>query len=228
MSDFDIKKIEKIIHYGFKDKENLKTAFTHSSYANEHGVKSNQRLEYLGDSILNFSVAEYLYNNFDVEEGQMSKWRSKMVNSDNLANIIETLELDKYLLLGKSFGKQEPAKSIKEDLFESLVGAIYVDSSLEKAKRFIFRFINIKKSVKKKDVDYKTVLQEEVQKVKGANLVYFTYEIPKQPGNFCAEIYINDVFVARSTGTTKKQAQIDCAKIALKDKVLLKQIIKGE
>lgn len=228
MSDFDIKKIEKIIHYGFKDKENLKTAFTHSSYANEHGVKSNQRLEYLGDSILNFSVAEYLYNNFDVEEGQMSKWRSKMVNSDNLANIIETLELDKHLLLGKSFGKQEPAKSIKEDLFESLVGAIYVDSSLEKAKRFIFRFINIKKSVKKKDVDYKTVLQEEVQKVKGANLVYFTYEIPKQPGNFCAEIYINDVFVARSTGTTKKQAQIDCAKIALKDKVLLKQIIKGE
>ena len=228
MADFDIKKIEKIIHYGFKDKENLKTAFTHSSYANEHGVKSNQRLEYLGDSILNFAVAEYLYNNFDVEEGQMSKWRSKMVNSDNLANIIETLELDKYLLLGKSFGKQEPAKSIKEDLFESLVGAIFIDSSLEKAKRFIFRFINIKKSVKKKDVDYKTVLQEEVQKVKGANLVYFTYEIPKQPGNFCAEIYINDVFVARSTGTTKKQAQIDCAKIALKDKVLLNQIIKGE
>jgi len=228
MPDFDVKKIEKIIHYSFKDKQTLKTAFTHSSYANQNNVKSNQRLEYLGDSILSFAVADYLYNNFDVEEGQMSKWRSKMVNSENLSNIIEELGLDKFLLLGKSFGSQEPAKSIKEDLFESIVGAIYIDSSLEKAKRFIFRFINIKKSVKKKDVDYKSLLQEEVQKVKGANLVYFTYEIPRQPGNFCAEIYVNDVFIARSTNTTKKQAQIDCAKIALKDKAKLKQILKGE
>ena len=149
-----------------------------------------------------------------------------MVNSENLANIIETLELDKFMLLGKSFSGQELSKSVKEDLFESIVGAIYIDSSLEKAKRFIFRFINIKKSVKKKDVDYKTVLQEEVQKVKGSNLVYFTYEIPRQPGNFCAEIYINDIFVARSVNTTKKQAQIDCAKVALKDKAKLKTILK--
>lgn len=228
MVDFDIKKIERIIHYGFKDKQILKTAFTHSSYANQNGVASNQRLEYLGDSILNFAVADYLYNNFDVEEGQMSKWRSKMVNSDNLSNIIDTLGLDKYLLLGSSFNKQEPAKSIKEDLFESLVGAIYLDSSLEKAKRFIFRFIDIKKSIKKKDLDYKSLLQEEVQKVKGANLVYFTYEMPQQPGVFCAEIYINDVFVSRSMNTTKKQAQIDCAKLALSDKISLKKVIKGE
>lgn len=227
MVEFDIKKIEKIIHYSFKNKDILKTAFTHSSYANEHNVASNQRLEFLGDSILNFAVADYLYNNFNVEEGQMSKWRSKMVNSDNLAEIIESLELDQYIMLGKSFGKQNPAKSIKEDLFESIVGAIYVDSSLEKAKRFIFRFIDINKSVKKKDVDYKSLLQEEVQKVKGSNLVYFTYEIPRQPGNFCAEIYVNDVFLARSVATTKKQAQIDCAKLALKDKTELKKILKG-
>ena len=228
MTDFDVKKIERIIHYGFKNKETLKMAFTHSSYANQHGVKSNQRLEYLGDSILNFAVAEYLYNNFDVEEGQMSKWRSKMVNSDNLSSIIDSLGLDKYLLLGGSFGNQEPAKSLKEDLFESIVGAIFIDSSLDKAKRFIFRFINIKKSVKKKDVDFKSLLQEEVQKVKGSNLVYFTYEVPKQAGVFCSEIYINDIFICRSTNTTKKQAQIDCAKIALSDKVALRKIIKGE
>lgn len=228
MTDLDIKKIERIIHYGFKNKETLKTAFTHSSYANQHGVKSNQRLEYLGDAILNFAVADYLYNNFDVEEGQMSKWRSKMVNSDNLSSIIDILGLDEFLLLGSSFGNQQPAKSLKEDLFESIVGAIYTDSSLEKAKRFIFRFINIKKSVKKKDLDFKSLLQEEVQKVKGANLVYFTYENPKEPGVFCAEIYINDIFVCRSSNTTKKQAQIDCAKIALEDKIALRRIIKGE
>ena len=226
MPQFDVKKIEKIIHYSFKNKEILKTAFTHSSYANDNGVASNQRLEFLGDAILNFAVADSLYNNYDVEEGQMSKWRSKMVNSDNLSGIIETLKLDEFLLLGKSFSNQEKSKSIKEDLFESLVGAIYTDSSLEKAKRFIFRFINIKKSVKKKDVDYKTTLQELVQKVKGANLVYFTYEIPRQAGMFCSEIYINDIFIARSESTSKKQAQIDCAKLALKDKLELKKILK--
>ena len=226
MLQFDVKKIEKIIHYTFKNKEILKTAFTHSSCANDNGIASNQRLEFLGDAVLNFAVADYLYSNYDVEEGQMSKWRSKMVNSDNLSGIIETLKLDEYLLLGKSFSHQEKSKSIKEDLFESLVGAIYTDSSFEKAKRFIFRFINIKKSVKKKDVDYKSALQELVQKVKGANLVYFTYELPRQAGVFCAEIYVNDVFVARSESTSKKQAQIDCAKLALKNKAQLKEILK--
>ena len=152
MQEFDYKKIEKVIHYGFKNKDLLKMAFTHSSYANDNGESSNQRLEYLGDSVLNFIVADYLYNNYNVEEGQMSKWRSKMVNSDNLSKIIDNLGLDKHLLLGKSFSKQQISKSVKEDLFESLVGAIYTDSSIEKAKRFVFRFIDVKKSVKKKDL----------------------------------------------------------------------------
>ena len=227
MQEFDYKKIEKIIHYGFKNKDLLKMAFTHSSYANDNGESSNQRLEYLGDSVLNFIVADYLYNNYNVEEGQMSKWRSKMVNSENLSKIIDTLGLDKFLLLGKSISKQQLSKSIKEDLFESLVGAIYTDSSIEKAKRFVFRFIDVKKSVKKKDKDYKTMLQEVVQKVKGANLVYFTYEIPKNPGMFCAEVYINDVFVARSEAQSKKQAQMDCAKLALDDKQSIKNILKN-
>ena len=227
MSNFDASKIEKIIHYGFKNKELLKTAFTHSSYANQNNVKSNQRLEYLGDAILNFVVADYLYNNFNVEEGQMSKWRSKMVNSENLSGIIDSLGLDKFLLLGNSFNSQEVAKSLKEDLFESIVGAIYLDTSLEKAKRFIFRFIDINKSVKKKSVDFKTALQEEVQKVKGGNLVYITYESPTNPGTFCAEVYINDVFIAKSVSTTKKQAQIECAEKALKDKIALREALRS-
>ncbi len=227
MVEFETNKIEKIIHYSFKNKELLKTAFTHSSYANQNNVKSNQRLEYLGDSILNFVVADYLYNNFDVEEGQMSKWRSKMVNSDNLSSIIDNLGLDKYLLLGKSFASQEVAKSLKEDLFESIVGAIYLDTSIEKAKRFVFRFIDVKKSVRKKSIDYKTALQEEVQKVKGSNLVYITYELPNNPGNFCAEVYVNDIFISSSVSTTKKQAQIECAKIALQEKTTLKEALKG-
>ena len=225
MNEFELEEIEKIIHYSFKDKELLKTAFTHSSYANQNNIKSNQRLEYLGDAILNFVVADYLYNNFDVEEGQMSKWRSKMVNSDNLSSIIEELDLDRFLLLGKSFGTQEVAKSLKEDLFESLVGAIYLDGSIEKVKKFVFRFIDVKKSVKKKNIDYKTALQEEVQKVKGSNLVYITYELPNRPGNFCAEVYVNDIFISSSVSTTKKQAQIDCARIAMQEKVTLRDAL---
>lgn len=225
MESFDYKKVEKIIHYCFKDKTLLQTAFTHSSYANQNSVKSNERLEYLGDSILNFVIAEQLFNNYDVEEGQLSKWRSKLVNTDALCNIIERLGLDKFLLVGGSFKNQPLTRSIKENLFESIIGAIYLDSSLDKARRFITRFIDTDKAVKKENVDYKTVLQEVVQKTKGANLVYFTYENPLENGTFVAEVYINDIFVARSTSSSKKEAQIECAKLALSDQKLLDKIL---
>ena len=113
-----------------------------------------------------------------------------------------------------------------EDLFESIVGAIYLDGGLTKTKNFIKKCIDLNEAVEKKDIDYKTKLQEIVQKVKGSNLVYFTYEIPRQPGYFCAELYINDIFVARTTSTSKKQAQIECAKLALKNKEEITKILK--
>lgn len=226
MTKFDSKKIEKIIHYGFKDKNLLKTAFTHSSFANQNGVESNERLEFLGDSILNFAIAEDLYNNFDAKEGKMSKWRAKIVNSDNLSTIISNLRLDEFILVGKSFGTSASSQSMRGDLFESIVGAIYLDSSLDKAKRFIFRFIDTTSSVKKKDADFKTQLQEKVQKVKGASLVYFTYALPQDPETYCAEVYINDVFVARSTAASKKMAQVECAKVALSDKERLEKFLQ--
>ena len=226
MELFDCKKIEKIIHYCFKDKNLLKTAFTHSSYANQNSVKSNERLEYLGDSILGFVVAEQLFNNFDVEEGQLSKWRSKLVNTDSLSNIIERLKLDEFLLLGGSFKNQPLTKSIKENLFESIVGAIYLDSSLDKTRRFITRFVDTSCVAKKDNFDYKSKLQELVQKTKGANLVYFTYENPLETGDFVAEVYINDIFVARTSSCSKKEAQMECAKLALNNQKLLDKILK--
>ena len=226
MPNFEAEKIEKILNYKFKNVDLLKTAFTHSSYANDNNVLSNQRLEFLGDSILNFIVADFLYQNFDVEEGKMSKWRSKIVNSDSLSNIISNLKLDKYIILGKSIEKTTLSKSVLEDLFESIVGAIYLDGGLTKTKNFIKKCIDLNEAVEKKDTDYKTKLQEIVQKVKGSNLVYFTYEIPRQPGYFCAELYINDIFVARTTSTSKKQAQIECAKLALKNSNEITKILK--
>lgn len=225
MTENEIKKIEKIIHYCFKNKKLLVTAFTHSSYAHQYGEKSNERLEYLGDSILNFVIARELFNNYDVEEGQLSKWRSKLVNTDSLSRIVEEQKLDNFLLLGGSFKNQTLAKPIKEDLFESIVGAIYLDSSMDKASRFILRFIDPKVSIKKAEIDYKSLLQERVQQKKGANLVYFTYEDPLVAGDFCSEVYINDFFVARSKSQNKKSAQMECAKLALENEKLLNKIL---
>jgi len=222
---YDEEEIEKIIHYNFKDKTLLKLAFTHTSFAFENKISSNERLEFLGDAVLSFVVADYLYKNYDAPEGEMTKWRSKIVSSKNLCDIIDALKLNEYLMVGGSFKNQDVTQSMKEDLFESLVGALYIDAGLEKTKKFILKLIDFKNILKQKDINYKSILQEEVQKVKGANMVYFTYEIPDKKSNFCAELYINDIFVCRSISLSKKQAQVDCAKIALYDKEKLRKII---
>ncbi len=226
MGEIDYKKIEKIIHYGFKNKDILKTAFTHSSYANQHNVESYERYEYLGDSILNFVIADSLFKSYENEqEGTLTKWRAKLVNSDNLSYIIKELDLEKFVLIGDSAKKQDFTKSMREDLFESIVGAIYLDSSLEKARRFILRFIDTTNMNKKKDIDYKSLLQERIQSTHGANLVYFTYEDPLEKGRFCSEVYINDIFVARAFSRSKKNAQLECAKLALSDDKTLDKIL---
>ena len=121
--------------------------------------------------------------------------------------------------------KQDFTKSMREDLFESIVGAIYLDSSLEKARRFILRFIDTTNMNKKKDIDYKSLLQERIQSTHGANLVYFTYEDPLEKGRFCSEVYINDIFVARAFSRSKKNAQLECAKLALSDDKTLDKIL---
>lgn len=226
MGEIDYKKIEKIIHYGFKNKDILKTAFTHSSYANQHNVESYERYEYLGDSILNFVIADALFKNYENEqEGALTKWRAKLVNSENLSYIIKELDLEKFVLIGDSAKKQDFTKSMREDLFESIVGAIYLDSSLEKARRFILRFIDTTNMNNKKDIDYKSLLQEKIQGTRGANLVYFTYEDPIEKGRFCSEVYINDIFVARAFSRSKKNAQLECAKLALSDDKTLDKIL---
>lgn len=225
MDENVVRRIERTIHYRFKDKSLLETAFTHSSFANQNKTESNERLEFLGDSILDFVIAEAMYNNFKVAEGSLSKGRATLVNSANLSKIIKSLKVEQFLRLGSSFKGQSLSTSVREDLFEALVGAIYLDSSMDKAKRFVLRFIDIEDALSK-DNDYKTRLQEVVQKVGGASLVYFTYEAPDKEDMFCAEVYINDLFVARSYAHSKKQAQIQCAKLVLGDKKRLNNVLK--
>ena len=226
MDEGAIRRIERTIHYRFKDKSLLEQAFTHSSYANQNKASSNERLEFLGDSILDFVIAEALYEKYPAKEGTLSKWRANLVNSSNLSKVITSLKIEQFLRLGSSFHDQALPSSVKEDLFESIVGAIYLDSSMDKARRFILRFIDVEDMTSCKDNDYKTRLQELVQQFSGATLVYFTYEAPKKDNMFCAEIYINDMFVARSYAQNKKLAQIQCAKLVLNDKTRLNNVLK--
>ena len=162
--------MNKIYGYEFKNKDLLKTALTHTSYANENKVKSNEKLEFLGDSILEFVVSKYLYENYsNLKEGEMTKVRATVVCEKSLYNLACELNFSDFLYLGKSEmrsgGNQKPA--ILSDSVEALISAIYMDAGLEQAREFIIR--NLKEAIEIASTsvgmkDYKTVLQEKLQK----------------------------------------------------------------
>ena len=160
--------IEKRIGYVFKNKELLKTALTHTSFANMHDVQSNEKLEYLGDSILEFIASKYLYNNYEkLKEGEMTKVRAAVVCEESLHAVAMKLELGKYLITskGEGFGNVKN-KAILADSIEAIIAAIYLDSNLENAEKFIIQ--NLKEAVEIAShhvgtKDYKTVLQEKLQ-----------------------------------------------------------------
>ena len=140
---FSFDKIEKIIGYKFQNRKLLNTAFVHSSYANEHKVECNERLEYLGDAVLEFIITDKLYSLFNLGEGQLTKYRASLVNEDTLSFIVSELNLDSFLLKGKGEKKNGiDSKAIKCDLFEAIVGAIYLDSGIEFAKQFVLNVMD--------------------------------------------------------------------------------------
>ena len=208
--DYDL--ICQNIGYKFRDDSILTTAFTHSSFAHQFSTSSNERLEFLGDAVLDFLVADYLYQKDDLVEGEMSKMRSFLVSSDSLSSAVNNMGLAEMLLIGDSLGGVV-TKSMQEDLFEAIVGAIYLDGGLLKAREFIFSHIDID-AVKR--VDYKTKLQEIVQKATCHEPQYVTDAEPKADG-YSTKLYINDTFIIESTAHSKKESQIKCAKWALEN-----------
>lgn len=160
--------IERQIGYVFKNKELLKTSLTHTSFANMHDTKSNEKLEYLGDSILEFISSKYLYNNYEkLNEGEMTKVRAAVVCEESLYGVAMKLGLGKYLITskGEGFGNVKN-KAILADSIEAIIAAIYLDSNLENAEKFIIE--NLKEAVEIAShhvgtKDYKTVLQEKLQ-----------------------------------------------------------------
>ena len=134
---FDKNSVEKILNYKFKDAKLAKTAFVHSSYANENSIESNERLEYLGDAVLEFVVSDMLYKKFNLPEGELTKYRASLVSETTLAAIVELFGLDKFLLRGKGEAKSQVSSSTMCDLFEAVVGAMYLDGGIDAVKKFV-------------------------------------------------------------------------------------------
>ena len=220
----DYEQLEKKIAYCFKDKSLLVNALTHTSYANEHkhrDLKDNERLEFLGDAVLELISSEYLFMNMnDMPEGKMTKLRARLVCEPTLALDARTFNLEEYLYLGK--GEDETGgrsrDSIVSDAFEALIGAIYIDGGLEAAKQFILEFALNDIENKKMFYDSKTILQERVNSVKNGNLVY---EIINETGpdhnkSYEAVAKLDGKVIGQGTGHTKKAAEQQAAYLALK------------
>ena len=215
--------IEENIGYSFKDKNLLRKALTHTSYAYEHNVESNEKLEFLGDSILEFISSKYIYKNYPkLKEGEMTKVRATVVCEESLYKIAKSHNFSDFLYLGKSEvitgGKNRPA--ILADSVEAVIAAIYLDGGLEPADKFIIENLKNEIEIATKNVgkkDYKTVLQERLQ-VHGD--VKIEYEITKEEGpdhdkSFEAQVKCNGKVLAKGEGRSKKEAHMQAAKKAL-------------
>ena len=219
----NLENLEKSIKYKFKNKELLKTALTHSSYAFENHVESNEKLEFLGDSILEFISSKYLYENFpSLKEGEMTKVRADIVCEKSLYQVAKMHNFSDFLYVGRSeiqnHGNTRPA--IMADSVEALIAAIYFDSGIEEAEKFIVENLKSSAEIASKNVgqkDYKTVLQEKLQ-VHGD--VKIEYKIIKEEGpdhnkKFTAIVSCNGSLLAQGEGRTKKSAEMEAARKAI-------------
>ncbi|MBE6753531.1 MAG: ribonuclease III [Ruminococcaceae bacterium] len=219
-----MEELERRIGYSFRDKELLRTAMTHSSYANEtRRGECNERLEFLGDSVLSIVVSENIYNNFrNKKEGELTRLRASLVCETTLANFARKLGLGEFLLLGKgeqrSGGSDRP--SILSDAFEALIAAIFLDGGMEEAKRFVLSYVleEISRPTDRKPTDYKTILQEIVQQNEGERIEYVLVgeSGPDHDKHFTFEVHLNSNVIGKGGGRTKKEAEQRAAQEALK------------
>ncbi len=215
--------IEEKIGYTFQNKELLKKALTHTSYAYENNIESNEKLEFLGDSILEFVSSKYLYENYpELKEGEMTKVRATVVCEKSLHKVAKMHDFSDFLYLGKSErkmgGQERPA--ILADSVEAVIAAIYLDGGIEQAEKFIIQSLKEDIEIATKhvgDKDYKTVLQEKLQE---HGDVKIEYEIIKEEGpdhnkSFEVQVSCNGKKLAKGKGRSKKEAQMNAAQKAL-------------
>ena len=217
--------LEKRLGYAFNDENLVVAALTHSSYANENrksGAVCNERLEFLGDAVLGFTVAGYLYKRYgDMPEGKMTRLRAEMVCENSLAETADKLCLGRYILLGHgeelSGGRER--KSILADAVEAVIAAIYLDGGMEPAADMIMRYIiePYEKGIRADIADYKTSLQERLQRESGHSI---KYRLEKESGpdhdkRFEVSVFIDGTESGRGTGRSKKEAEQAAAENAL-------------
>lgn len=213
--------LEEQISYIFKDKELIIEALTHKSYKKPY---NNERLEFLGDAVLDLIVGEYLFTKFPKSnEGILSKIRASLVNESGFTLIARKLDLGSYIYLSSAEennnGRDKP--SLLSNAFESIIGAIYLDSGLSVAKEIAVKLIeecHPKIDLDSLSKDYKTALQELTQSVHGVTPIYTLIDSfgPDHKKEFVVAIILNDVTIATAKGKSKKEAQQNSAKLALK------------
>ena len=221
-----ITKLELLLGHQFKNRKWIYIALTHSSYANEHrkeDIKYNERLEFLGDSVLGLSISEYLFAKLeDLPEGELTKLRAVIVCESALAQVARKLKVGEFLRLGKGemlTGGRERA-SILADAMESIIGAIYMDSDFKTAKEFVLnQFDKIIRDAKmgKRFMDYKTELQEYIQK-EGTSVIEYKVINEQGPDHqkiFEIEVYRNNNGIGKGKGHSKKEAEQNAALNAL-------------
>lgn len=198
------------------DDEMRALALTHSSYAHEHNLPSNERVEFLGDSVLSVIVADYLYKHTNLEEGKMSRLRSNIVCTKSLSDLAKSLGIEKMIKIGKSY-KDKISDSVLEDTIESIIGVLYLTYGLHSISSAVIDALNVKEAVKiGASVDYKSRLQE-LDTLKHHKIEYQDVTIDNTSGNvFRANLLIDNEFVAYGQGSTKRVAEQNAAKKALK------------
>lgn len=223
---FEFTECEELLGYKFKDSSLFVQCFTHSSYTNENfGAKNNERLEFFGDKIIDFTVTEYLYEKYPTEdEGKLTERRKNLVSKGPLTRATFRLNIDKFILLGNGIlNDRDPDEKFYSSLYEAVVAGIYLDGGLEKAKKFILKTLvfeeeklqkSNKKATKSPDKDYKTALQEFMQKHKMGAPKYQSVSKtgPDNDPVFTECVIIGGTVVANGSGGSKKKAQQDSAK----------------
>lgn len=219
----DINQFQKRIGYYFKNPELLQTAFTHTSYANEHNIKSYERLEFLGDAIVDFLVGEYLFNNFpDLDEGRMSRVRAALVCEKALCELAVQLGIDKCMLLGNGAEQsgERNRPSILSDMFEAHIAAMYLDAGIENTRDYLYSIYGKKIADAAQSghvIDYKTMLQEKLQKNGPCTIVYeiVSADGPVHHCLFEMQVTANGKTLGKGSAYSKKEAQQRAAEDAL-------------
>lgn len=217
----DYEALERVLGHTFQDKALLETALTHTSFANEarHGTKHNERLEFLGDSVLSIVVAEYLFTHSNLPEGDLTRMRASLVCEAALFTFAQKIGLGRWLRLGhgEEMGGGRTRPSVVSDAFEAVIAALYLDGGIDAARAFILPFVTSALTKQSAEEDYKTKLQEVVQQNPSERLRYVVASQtgPDHDKHFVVEVHLNSNCIGSGEGHSKKQAEQAAAKEAL-------------